>query len=232
MHGILNRITVLDLATGSQTHDLYLTLLTLLFSYAYDARFTQHDPSMESAWTISTLTPAFSALDPPPYIAGIHPALTPENDPIFSPSEITSALAPSYRRSFAFPLYRSFALAEACRADAAELLSKGRRTVVRCLLEIKRILDHHEVYYIYSKIWAEDFCVWTQAYATFVAFYTLFSLVVYFVRDSDDNLKKLATCVKTVKMEKGLLGWDLEKLEAAAHQGQGRDDDSDDETDD
>ncbi|KIM80826.1 hypothetical protein PILCRDRAFT_822105 [Piloderma croceum F 1598] len=201
------------LATSTQTHDLYLTLLTLLFSYAYDARFTQHDPSTESAWTISALTPAFSALDPPPYFASIHSALTPANDPIFSPSEIASALVPSYRRSLAFPLYRSFALAETCRTDVAELLCKGRRTVVRCLIELKRILDLHEVYYIYSKIWVEDFCVWTQAYAT------------------DDNLKKLATCVKFLKMEKSLLGWDLEKLETVT-QEQSRDDDSDDETDD
>jgi protein SHQ1 len=229
MQGILNQIIVLDLATGTQTHDLYLTLLTLLFSYAYDARFTQHDPSTESAWTISALTPAFSALDPPPYFAGIHSVLTPANDPIFSPSEIASALIPSYRRSLAFPLYRSFALAEACRTDVAELLCKGRRTVVRCLIELKRILDHHEVYYIYSKIWVEDFCVWTQAYATFVYFYSSFSSIAYYTIDSDDNLKKLATCVKLLKMEKNLLGWDLEKLETVT---QGGDDDSDDETDD
>jgi protein SHQ1 len=59
--------SISDLVTISQTHDLYLTLVTLLFSYAYDARSTQHDPSTESAWTISSLTPGFSALDPPPY---------------------------------------------------------------------------------------------------------------------------------------------------------------------
>lgn len=41
--------------------------------------------------------------------------------------------------------------------------------VVRCLLEVKDILDHHEVYYVYSKIWVDDFCVWTQAYARLVS---------------------------------------------------------------
>jgi protein SHQ1 len=226
MQSILNGIMVLDLATSTQTRDLYLTLVTLLFSYAYDARFTQHDPSTESAWTISALTPAFSALDPPPYTTGIHSASIPAHGPIFTPSEVASTLVPSYRRSLAFPLYRSFALAEACRADVAELLCKGRRTVVRCLLELKCILDHHEVYYVYSKIWVEDFCVWTQAYATFVYFYPSFFLIAYYTTDSDDNLKRLATCVKFLKMEKSLLGWDLEKLEGVTQRL-----DSDDETD-
>lgn len=56
-----------DLTSPIDVHNLYLTLLTILFSYVYDARTTQCDPSTESAWTICSLTPAFSALDPPPY---------------------------------------------------------------------------------------------------------------------------------------------------------------------
>jgi protein SHQ1 len=219
----------LDLATDTQTHELYLILLTLLFSYAYDARSTQHDSNSESAWTISVLTPAFSALDPPRYVADIQ--LPPDSDPIFSPTEIAAVLVPSYRRSIAFPLYRSFALAEACRRDVAGLLCKGRRTIVRCLLEMKKILDHHDIYYIYSKIWVEDFCVWTQAYARFVNVDFPLYTVVYCACARDDKLQELATCLETSMMEKSLLGWDLEKLEAVTHQAQDRDDDSDDESD-
>src|ERR1700731_858042 len=140
---------LIDLATSMETHALYLTLVTLLFSYAYDARTTQHEPTSESAWTISILTPAFSALDPPPYDAPIR------SDG--AASELAAALIPSYRRSLAFPLHRSFALAEACHMDVAKLLHKGKRTVVRCLLEVKQILDHHEVYYVYNKVWVDDF---------------------------------------------------------------------------
>jgi len=202
------------LVTNTQTHNLHLILLTLLFSYAYDSRTTQHDPCSESAWTISALTPAFSALDPPPYVSGVHPVSISDNDPIFSPTEIATTLTPSYRRSLAFPLYRSFALVEACRTDVAGFLYKGRRTVVRCLLEMKKILDHHDVYYVYSKIWVEDFCVWAQAYA------------------SDDSLNKLAKSVESLKMEKSQLGWDLQNLEAATRWAQDRDSDSDDESDD
>ncbi|OCH95608.1 SHQ1-domain-containing protein [Obba rivulosa] len=196
------------LATPQQTHDLYLTLLTLLFSYAYEARTTQHDPTPESAWTLSVLTPAFSALDPAPYS---DVARTPSSPP-FAASEIAETLAASYRRALAFPLYRSFSLVEACRADVAALLAQGRRVVARCLLEMKHILDHHEVYYVYSKIWLDDYCVWTLAYA------------------SDDVLNELSRVVDSVKMLKSLVGWDLEDLEQAAQQAMQQESDSDDES--
>ncbi|KAF8266599.1 hypothetical protein EI94DRAFT_1732689 [Lactarius quietus] len=104
------------IASPPETRALHLTLLTLLFSYAYDARMTQHDPTPESAWTLA-----------------------------------------------------SWALAEACRADAARLLARGTRTVLRCLLELRAILDAHEVYYVYSRIWLDDFCRWVQACARYGA---------------------------------------------------------------
>lgn len=150
-----------DLASPRQIHELYLTLVTLLFSYAYESRTTQHDPTPESAWTICTLTPAFSALDPPRSSSDVNS---------FTHDEILETLVPSYRRSLAFPLHRSFILSEACQRDVSRLLSRGKRLVFRCLLEVKSILDHHEVYYVYSKIWIDDLCVWIQAYARFAAF--------------------------------------------------------------
>ena len=153
-----------DLPTADQTASTYYTLLTVLFSYAYDARTTQHDPTSESGWTISILTPAFSALDPAPYKTPLSPAILP---PV--PSEIAAVFVASYRRSLAFPLYRSYVLAEACRADVATFLEKGKRVVLRCLLEVKKILDHHDVYYVYSKIWMDDLCVWIQSHARCVS---------------------------------------------------------------
>jgi len=152
----MNFHSYLDLATPIQTHDLYLTLLTLLYAYAYESRVSQHDPTSESAWTICVLVPAFTALDPP------HSDSFKDGQHFFSQGELRDTLIPSFRRSLTFPLYRSFVLAEKCRQDVALFLQKGKRTVMRCLLEIKDILDHHDIYYIYSKIWVDDFCVWIQ----------------------------------------------------------------------
>ncbi|EIW60559.1 SHQ1-domain-containing protein [Trametes versicolor FP-101664 SS1] len=197
------------LPTPGQTHSLYLTLLTLLFAHTYETRTTQRDPTPESAWTLATLTPAFSALDPPPYGQASSP------DPAaFTEAELADTLVASYRRSLTFPLYRSFALAEACRADVAALLARGKRVVTRCLLGMKDILDHHDVYYVYSKIWVDDFCVWTLAYA------------------SDDVLMKLADAVKNLRIPKLSIGWELEELEALTREDVDRDTDSDDESED
>ncbi|KAJ3562171.1 hypothetical protein NP233_g9743 [Leucocoprinus birnbaumii] len=198
------------LATPLETHYLYLTLATLLFSYAYESRTNLHDPTPESAWTICSLTPAFSALDPPspelPY--GTTTASDPET---FSSEELAATFVASYRRSLSFPLYRSFALAEECRRDVSQILLQGKRSVIRCLLEIKHILDHHEVYYIYSKVWVDDFCSWTQASA------------------SDGKLNQLGEVLEKIKVEKTTVGWDLEELEAATRDAISREPDSDDE---
>lgn len=194
------------LATQQQTDGLYVTLITILFSYAYEARTTQMDSTPESAWTICSLTPAFSALDPPPYAPG----------PPLSPDNLVSALIPSYRRSLCLPLFRSFRLADTCRADVATLLTRGKRAVLRCLLAMKRILDHHEVYYVYSKLWLNDFCVWVQGYA------------------SDALLSDLGTRLAALSVPKADLGWDLEALEQAARAALNGEyaSDSDDESDD
>lgn len=151
---------LIDLSTPIQDHNLYLTLVTILFSYAYESRTTQGDPGPESAWTVCNLTPAFSALDPAPYHDEefLHISR-------YSESVLQATFRESYRRSLAFPLFRSFALAEACRRDVSDWLMKGKRVVFRSLLNVKRILDLHEVYYVYSKVWVDDICVWVQSSA-------------------------------------------------------------------
>ncbi|KAH8117495.1 SHQ1-domain-containing protein [Phellopilus nigrolimitatus] len=195
-----------DLATPLQKHGLYLTLMSILFSYAYDARTTQNDPTPESAWTICSLTPAFTALDPPPYAPPTGTPLT------FTSADIQSALTPSIRRALAFPLYRSFALAERCLRDVCTVLGHGRRAVLRALFATKRVLDHHEVYYIYSKIWVDDFCRWVASDA------------------SEEMLRGLGQALAGTRFDKRSVGWDLVELEAAARQQAARAPDSDDES--
>ncbi|KAG8847870.1 hypothetical protein FRB96_001385 [Tulasnella sp. 330] len=188
------------LITPTQTHALYLTLVNVLFSYAYDHRTTQNDPTPESAWTICSLTPAFSALD-------TSPSLSPS--PSRSPNaHLTSTLVASYRRALAFPLYRNWELCERCREDVVDIMSRGRRCVTRALLRLKRILDRHETYYVYSKIWVNDYVVWVQAYA------------------SDLGLTRVGLLLQNTAIPKYALGWDLKELEDSAA---GFDPDSDDE---
>ncbi|KAF8136403.1 SHQ1 protein-domain-containing protein [Boletus edulis] len=196
---------------GFQERNLYLTLITILFAYAYDKRTTLHDPTPESAWTICSLVPAFSALDPPPYIPVMSDITGASQFPL-SDAELLSTLAISYRRSLALPLHRSFQLSEACRRDVASYMAQGKRMVARCLLETKRILDHHDVYYVYSRIWLDDFCVWIQTCA------------------SDNVLQGLADKLTTLLLPKEAIGWELEQLEEATRFAACRTSDSDDES--
>ncbi|KZV69670.1 SHQ1-domain-containing protein [Peniophora sp. CONT] len=137
-----------------------LTLLTVLFAAAYDTRTTQGDPTPESAWTVCALTPAFAALDPAPYT--FPPSFSPPHSSSPDDLELQATLATSYRRALAYPLYRSWALAEACRRDVGALLSHGRRAILRALLRLRDLLNKHEVYYVYARIWIDDFCSWVQ----------------------------------------------------------------------
>ncbi|KAI0255359.1 SHQ1 protein-domain-containing protein [Lactifluus subvellereus] len=187
------------LASPRETRDIYLTLLTLLFAYAYDARTTQHDPTPESAWTIAALTP------PSPLSTPLHEDEAPERWPT------TETLIPSYRRALAFPLHRSWALAESCRADAARFLGRGARTVLRCLLELRAVLDAHPVYYVYARVWVDDFCRWIQACAR------------------EDTLVRLGRAVGRLSISKDSLGWDLVALEHTVQIAKEGQPDSDDE---
>ncbi|KAG8733390.1 hypothetical protein FRC12_018901, partial [Ceratobasidium sp. 428] len=168
------------LLSPARIHELNVTLCNILFAALYDIRTTQNDPTPESAWTICSLVPAFSALDPCP-----------------APGSLHSALRTSYRRTLAFPLYRSFALCQRIQQDVADVLSCGTRTVTRLMLRIKKILDGHDVYYVYSKIWLDDFCAWLASHTT------------------DHELKTLAAQVVSTTISKGDIGWDLEELEQA-----------------
>ncbi|KZV84436.1 SHQ1-domain-containing protein [Exidia glandulosa HHB12029] len=178
------------LIDAGQARQLHVTLVSVLFSYFYDARATGRDPTSESAWTISALTPCFVALS--------------------THATVRETLVASYRRALCYPLYRSFALCERVRADVGKVLGLGVKAVLRVLLEANAILAGHDVYYVYSKVWVEDYCVWIARHAT------------------AESLSALGREVGETEVGKGAVGWPLEELELAAKMAEA-DIDSDDE---
>ncbi|KZO95211.1 SHQ1-domain-containing protein [Calocera viscosa TUFC12733] len=182
------------LLTPELNRNLYLTLLPLLFSTIYDALTTFSDPTSQSAWTVSALCPSFVALNSLP-----------------SSSTLQSTMIACYRRTLAYPLYRSWALCERIREEVAGVLKKGRRGVVKVLLWTRALLDAGGPYAAYSRVWVDDYVRWTQIHA------------------SDETLVSLANELATLKMSKADIGWPLKELEQAAlDMGEG---DSDDESD-
>jgi protein SHQ1 len=151
-----------------------------------------------------------------------------------TPHELAETLIPSYRRVLAFPLYRSWALADSCRADIAHFLLRGTRTVLRCLLELRAILDAHEVYYVYSRIWLDDFCRWIQSCARYVTLGGLTHLVCVLNSNilfsfREDTLIQLGEAVSQLSISKDSIGWDLVVLEHTVQTAKAGQPDSDDE---
>lgn len=127
---------------ASLTHPLLL----LLLSTAYDTRQTLSDPTLESPWTLTALTPLFTSLTSGTSYPTLH-----------------AVLRSAYRRMLAFPLYRHWALADRVREDAADVLEGGRRSTLRALLGMKRVLEGgDEGYEVWVKSWVGEMCAWVR----------------------------------------------------------------------
>ncbi|CAG8515992.1 33461_t:CDS:2, partial [Racocetra persica] len=107
-----------------------------------------------------------------------------------------------FRRSLSYPWYRNFELSEKCLDDVYVLLKLGRRAILKVLLELKDIFDHHDIYYVYSKIWLDDYCIWCQTKA------------------NDKVIRLLAHNVHHFKVPKPKMGWHLEEYEQLALEDQ------------
>jgi len=131
----------------------YLGLIDILFAYSYDLRVGEGDTTVETAWTICKLSSSMAALD--------------------QFTTLKETLAASVRRSLAYPLSRNWNLAMKVLQDVYVIFKLGRRGILRALLQIKDVLDHDDVYYIYSKMFLEDYCVWIQS-ARYMSIFSCF----------------------------------------------------------
>ncbi|CAO3657346.1 unnamed protein product [Mucor hiemalis] len=164
----------------------YLSLVDLMFAYCYNYRVTEGDNNVESVWCIGKVSPTISSLE----------QFTLLKDVVVS----------CYRRALIYPLYRNYELCEKVLQDVYIMFKLGKRAILKALLDMKYLFDHHDVYYVYSKIFFDDYCVWVQ-------------------HANDNVLKTLAHELHHLKIEKNLLGWELEELEYIAEQMKGMEDD-------
>lgn len=153
---------------------VYLGLIDLLFAYSYNHRVTEGEGNVESCWCIGKLSSSLSSLE--------------------QFSVLKDVTISSVRRSLVYPLYRHIGLAEKVLQDVYILIRLGKRAILKALLDMKYMFDHHDVYYIYSKIYLDDYCVWIQ-------------------HASDQILRTLAHELHHSKVDKNELGWDLEEIE-------------------
>jgi len=166
------------LSARPQAARLWASLFTLLFAYAYDARLTGGEPSVESAWTQCTLSPLLSWLDDDPGqvapCAGCGGARAPPGAPLL-PALLAAAAAAAVKRALIYPYLRRWDLAVLCASDAVTLLLRGKRAALRALLSVRRALaadgdtseggGGEDARYLLNTLFVDDFCCWLQGVA-------------------------------------------------------------------
>jgi protein SHQ1 len=125
---------------------LWCGLLDLLLAYTYDHLFTMGDATVESAWTIATLSPSLSWLDDP-----VH-------------ASVRETLVAFVRRCVIYPYWRSadFALTMVAPHTLALLKETSIPGITKALLQARQIFDSSEWYYVHNKIWVDPFLYWVQ----------------------------------------------------------------------
>ncbi|XP_038045317.1 protein SHQ1 homolog [Patiria miniata] len=154
-----------------------LSLVDIVFAYAYNVRTTLSENSVESAWTICKLSPTLSWLD---WFTSL--------------DEVVTVCC---RRVLCYPLYRHWELANRVIQDVQRIFLLGRRRLLKCLLEVHRILAADEPRYILNELYITDYCVWVQSL-------------------SHDKIASIAAALKKVKISKSKIGFELRELEQAA----------------
>ena len=181
----------------SDTKGLLIGLIDVVFAWAYDHRTTEGEHTVESAWTITSLASSLSFL--------------------VQHRTVWRCVVAGARRCLCYPLYRHWDLVQQTLEDTKAIFRMGRRAVLRCLLDVRRVLKFSEAKYLLNDIFITDYCVWIQSVP-------------------DMHIEALARKLETITLEKEDIGLPLlaveEIVSAEADEG-GADGelDSDDQTD-
>ena len=125
---------------------LYCGLLDLLFAHVYDHLMTQGDPTVESAWTISTLSYSLSWFD--------------------SLDKVDQVVLSSLRRALIYPFIRNLDFGKYIWKQVSEIVL-DQRSVIRCVLQMRNTLEKSESYYLGNKLYIDPYLAWLQQVQTF-----------------------------------------------------------------
>ena len=173
-----------------------LILVDILVAYAYDHRFTCGQGSVESGWTIATLSRTLSWLDSAPELC--------RSD---NRSELLlHCLCDAVRRTLCFPYLRCWSMSNIVIQDVANILKRGLRCTLKCILQVRRLLEKDEARYLLNKLYVDSLCVWLQQCVT------------------DNHCVALGRAVEAIRTaENGerlrrATGWNLKELEHEAEE--------------
>jgi protein SHQ1 len=133
--------------SDDEAEGLLAGLIDLLFAYVYDHLTTAGDATVESAWTISTISASLAWLD----------------EWLDDDTGALAAVGQScLRRCLIYPYLRSYDFSQHCLQQVGLILGQGLRCVVRCLLQMRTILDQSELFYLGNKLFVDPYLTWLQ----------------------------------------------------------------------
>ncbi|KAJ8047208.1 Protein SHQ1-like [Holothuria leucospilota] len=122
--------------------EAYMGLVDILYGYAYNARCSEGEESVESAWTICKLSSTLSWLD--------------------TFNSLEDVVVCCVRRSLCYPLHRHWGLAMTVLRDVKNILLLGRNQVLKAVLAVHSLLAQDDPHYILNELYITDYCVWIQ----------------------------------------------------------------------
>jgi len=194
-----------------------LGLLDLLLAFCYDWRTTGGDPTVESAWTMTTLSPSLCYLET---YRGRYGGREGGNE------GVRKVVRTFMRRVVTYPYLRIWALAESCVEDVSGMLReggrRGRRVMLRCLLRMRRVFRRTETHYLLNRLFLDDYCVMLQS--------TVGQIVVQELGEAwREGGQKGVRGVRVGKEEVGLGLVELERLLEEKDEEEEEDDDDEEE---
>ena len=109
-------------------------LVDILYGYCYDKRSTLNESTVESGWTINKLSSTLSWF--------------------CTFDDMKQVLIASYRRALIYPIFRNFDLCIKVKNDLVALFKKGKKFVVKCMIEIYQMFNaSNDARYILNQLY-------------------------------------------------------------------------------
>eukprot|EP00043_Microstomoeca_roanoka_P018334 m.195463 g.195463 ORF g.195463 m.195463 type:complete len:602 (-) comp16803_c0_seq1:301-2106(-) len=182
-----------------------LSVLDIVCAFLYENRVTEGEFTVESGWTIRTLSSTFAFLDE-----------------FRSAADVLNAFT---TRSLVYPLYRTWALTQAVLQDVCDVLLLGKSALLQCLLGTRWLLARDDVRYVLNELYVDDLCVWLQGLPTAVL--DSFALHVHGLTVRKEQIR-----FPLASIERLLSAEDDEEDEDEDDEDEEEDDDEDEEEDD
>ena len=137
----LDNVEILPLDGKERTMAL-CCIYDIVLANAYDYRMTKGEGSVESAWTVRTLSATLSWLEE-----------------WNRPAEVLESII---HRSLVYPYIRHTDLTTQIVSDATKVFECGKRAVLKCLLRVRSVFAHSDTFYLLNRLFLNDMALWIQ----------------------------------------------------------------------